>query len=152
VAFDLLRQTAEDTAAWPYERRRAAPQTPLTENDLTAPWALGPSTTDPDTVREWLTWTAVGLEGLPFKRLDSPYRPAVRGWRKYKVARARRDRRRRRPPAPRSLLLGRFDTDERWQYTGRSTTLTQAAGATLASLLSPAAGEHPWTGWTFTAG
>ncbi|MFF6981299.1 hypothetical protein ACFZAV_27210 [Streptomyces sp. NPDC008343] len=54
--------------------------------------------------------------------------------------------------APRSLLLGRFDTDGPLQYTGRGTTLTQAAGATLAGLLSPAAGGHPWTGWTFSAG
>jgi hypothetical protein len=40
---------------------------------LSAPWALCPSTTDPDTVREWLTWTSVEMEGLLFKRLDSVY-------------------------------------------------------------------------------
>ncbi|WP_158751573.1 hypothetical protein [Streptomyces bicolor] len=43
-----------------------------------APWALCPSSTDHDTVTEWLTWTAVGLEGLLFKRHDSPYQPSVR--------------------------------------------------------------------------
>lgn len=40
---------------------------------------------NPDTVREWLTWTTVGVEGVVFARLDDPYRPAVRGWLKYKV-------------------------------------------------------------------
>ncbi|WP_329528730.1 hypothetical protein [Streptomyces sp. NBC_01462] len=57
----------------------------FTARRLAAPWALSPSTTDPDTVREWLTWTTVGVEGVVFARLDDPYRPAVRGWLKYKV-------------------------------------------------------------------
>ncbi|MFF6984375.1 hypothetical protein ACFZAV_43460 [Streptomyces sp. NPDC008343] len=56
------------------------------------------------------------------------------------------------PAAPRSLLLGRVDTDGCLKHTGRSSTLTQAASATLTGLLSPAAGEHPLTGWTFSAG
>ncbi|MEU8992859.1 hypothetical protein AB0C98_41865 [Streptomyces sp. NPDC048558] len=54
--------------------------------------------------------------------------------------------------APRSLLLGRLDTEGRLRYVGRSTTLSAAAGAAVAPLLSPAAGGHPWTGWTFSAG
>ncbi|MGI5372740.1 hypothetical protein ACQEV2_00405 [Streptomyces sp. CA-251387] len=53
---------------------------------------------------------------------------------------------------PRSLLLGHLDAEGRLQYVGRSTTLSGAAGANLAGLLSPATSEHPWTGWTFTAG
>lgn len=57
----------------------------FTARRLAAPWALSPSTTNPDTVREWLTWTTVGVEGVVFARLDDPYRPAVRGWLKYKV-------------------------------------------------------------------
>jgi ATP-dependent DNA ligase len=51
---------------------------------LSATWALCPSTTDPDTVREWLTWASVGIEGVIFKRLDGVYEPSVRGWQKYK--------------------------------------------------------------------
>ncbi|MGW4759350.1 hypothetical protein [Streptomyces chartreusis] len=38
------------------------------------------------------------------------------------------------------------------RYVGRSTTLPQAAGRALAPLLAPAGDEHPWTGWTFSAG
>ena len=52
---------------------------------LSAPWALCPSTTEADVVREWLTWASVGMEGVVFKRLDGAYKPSVRGWEKYKV-------------------------------------------------------------------
>jgi ATP-dependent DNA ligase len=87
VAFDLLRLAGRDTTRWPYRQRRAALEELFLEYRLTAPWALCPSTTDPATVREWLAdWTATGLEGVVFKRLDSRYEPNVRGWRKYKNA------------------------------------------------------------------
>ncbi|WP_235460281.1 ATP dependent DNA ligase [Streptomyces olivochromogenes] len=56
------------------------------------------------------------------------------------------------PAAPRTLLLGRYGTDGRLRYIGRSTTLPQAAGQALAPLLTPARASHPWTGWTFSAG
>ncbi|MFH9016565.1 hypothetical protein ACH4C6_35290 [Streptomyces sp. NPDC017943] len=38
------------------------------------------------------------------------------------------------------------------QYTGRSTTLSQASGRALAELLTPPPAVHPWEGWTFSAG
>ncbi|MEV6742601.1 hypothetical protein AB0N14_39390 [Streptomyces sp. NPDC051104] len=135
VVFDLLRLAGRETTAWPYRRRRAALEELFTERRLVAPRALCPSTTDPDTVTEWLTWTAVGLEGLLFKRLDSPYQPSMRGWRKYKV-RETQDAIVGAVTgpltAPRTLQLGRLDADGRLQ--------------------SPAASGHPWTGWTFSAG
>ncbi|MET7887824.1 ATP-dependent DNA ligase [Streptomyces avermitilis] len=155
VAFDLLRLAGTDTTAWPYRRRRAALEALFTEQDLSGPWALCPSTTDPETATEWLSWSAVGMEGLCFKRLDDRYRPAVRGWQKYKVretSEAIVGAVTGTLTAPRSLLLGRYDTDRRLQYTGRTTTLTQTAGRAFAGLLSPAGDEHPWTGWTFSAG
>ncbi|GAB2768512.1 hypothetical protein [Streptomyces bullii] len=54
--------------------------------------------------------------------------------------------------APTSLLLGRFDDSGRLQYAGRTTTLAQTASSTVAGLLAPAQGGHPWTGWSFSAG
>ncbi|MFE9674697.1 hypothetical protein ACFYO5_11360 [Streptomyces sp. NPDC006259] len=57
----------------------------FTARRLVAPWALYPSTTDPDTVPEWLTWASVGMGRMVFKRLDDADRPSVRGWEKYKV-------------------------------------------------------------------
>ncbi|MFE1206183.1 ATP-dependent DNA ligase [Streptomyces sp. NPDC058762] len=157
VAFDLLRLSGTDTTGWSYQWRRDALEGLFSEHRLTAPWALCPSTTDPDTVREWLsTWTAVGLEGLVFKRLDSVYQPSARGgWRKYKV-RVTEDAvvgaYAGPAAAPRTLLLGRYDAQGRLRYVGRSTTLPQASGRAVASLLIPAGDEHPWTGWSFSAG
>ncbi|MGA5895114.1 hypothetical protein [Streptomyces venetus] len=50
------------------------------------------------------------------------------------------------------MLLGRYDAAGRLQYTGRSTTLSQAAGRAVAGELAPPRGAHPWKGWTFSAG
>ncbi|MFE9446340.1 hypothetical protein ACFYO2_47360 [Streptomyces sp. NPDC006602] len=120
-----------------------------------APWALCPSTTDPDTAAEWLSWTAVGMEGICFKRLEDPYRPSTRGWRKYKVRETQEaivGAITGSLAAPRSLLLGRLDARGHLQYTGRTTTLARPASTLLSGLLVPAAAGHLWTGWTFSAG
>ncbi|MEU9330904.1 hypothetical protein AB0D91_45480 [Streptomyces canus] len=114
-----------------------------------------PSTTEADVVREWLTWASVGMEGVVFKRLNDVYRPSVRGWEKYKV--------RETSEAivgaitgslavPRTLLLGRYDVEGRFQYVGRTTSLAQAAGAAFAGLLARGRRGHPWTGWSFSPG
>ncbi|MYS75480.1 hypothetical protein GTY88_34450 [Streptomyces sp. SID5926] len=39
----------------------------------------------------------------------------------------------------------------RLRYMGRTTTLARAAAASLAEVLVPAVGGHPWTGRRFTA-
>ncbi|MDU0299859.1 MULTISPECIES: ATP-dependent DNA ligase [unclassified Streptomyces] len=85
VAFDLLRLSGTVTTGWPYRRRRAALESMFATRRLSAPWALCPSTTDPETVREWLSWVSVGMEGVIFKSLTDAYKPSVRGWEKYKV-------------------------------------------------------------------
>ncbi|MCZ4611347.1 ATP-dependent DNA ligase [Streptomyces sp. Lzd4kr] len=155
VAFDLLRLSGTVTTSWTYQRRREALESMFGARRLTAPWTLCPSTTNPDLVREWLTWTAFGLEGVVFKRLDSPYSPGAHGWLKYK----RRDTTEAivgavtgPPDHPRTLLLGRYDADGQLHYVGRTTTLAKTIGSTIAPLLPPAGNEHPWTGWTFSAG
>lgn len=156
VAFDLLRQAGTDTTRWPYERRRAALEVLFAEHNLSAPWTLSPSTTDLATVHEWLTtWTAVGLEGVVYKNLAGVYEPSVRRWRKHKV----RDTEDAlvgaftgSPAAPRTLLLGRYDSTGRLRYIGRSAVLPAAAARSLAPLLMPPRTDHPWTGWTFSAG
>ncbi|UXY39986.1 ATP-dependent DNA ligase [Streptomyces albidocamelliae] len=156
MAFDLLRLSGTDTMGLTYRRRSAALEALFTDRQLTAPWVLCPSTTDPATVREWLTnWTAVGLEGVVYKRLEGRCEPSVRGWRKHK-ARETQDAIvgafTGSPAAPRTLLLGRYDTDGRLRYVGRSTTLPQTAGRAVAALLTPAGDDHPWAAWTFSAG
>jgi ATP-dependent DNA ligase len=122
---------------------------------LSAPWALCPSTTEADVVREWLTWTSVGMEGAVYKRLDGVYEPSVRGWLKYKVRETTEaivGAVTGPVAAPRSLLLGRYDDHGRLQYTGRTANLARTASSTFAGLLTPSRRGHPWTGWSFSAG
>ncbi|MEU9446163.1 ATP-dependent DNA ligase [Streptomyces sp. NPDC048304] len=155
VAFDLLRLSGTDTTRWPYRRRRATLESVFAARRLSAPWALCPSTTDPGVVREGLTWASVGMEGVVFKRLDDAYRPLARGWQKYKVretSEAIVGAIAGPLAAPRTLLVGRYDTEGRLQYVGRTTPLAQVAGAAAAGLLAPARCGHPWTGWSFSAG
>ncbi|MFE7854451.1 ATP-dependent DNA ligase [Streptomyces sp. NPDC057403] len=155
VAFDLLRLSGTDTTSWPFRRRRAALESVFAARRLSAPWVLCPSTTEADVVREWLTWASVGMEGVVFKRLDGSYKPSVRGWEKYKVretSEAIVGAVTGSPAAPRTLLLGRYDVQGRFQYVGRTTTLARAAGASVAGLLDRGRRGHPWTGWSFSSG
>ena len=48
--------------------------------------------------------------------------------------------------APRTVMLGRYDRAGRSQYTGRSATLSQAAGRSLSQLLTPPPGRIAGTG------
>ncbi|GAA2281967.1 hypothetical protein GCM10010145_61860 [Streptomyces ruber] len=119
------------------------------------PFTLCPSTTDPAVAREWPAWTAAGLESLVFKRLDEPYRGGARSWRKYKVrvtTEAVIGAVTGSLTAPRTVLLGHYDTAGRFLYIGRSTTLSQTVGHALADHLTPPRDAHPWTGGTFSAG
>lgn len=122
---------------------------------LQPPWTLCPSTTDPAVAAEMLRWSAAGLEGLMFKRLEQPYRGGVRAWQKYRVrhsteavvgavtgALA----------SPTTALLGRFDSAGRLHYAGRTTVLNPAARTALAADPRPGQSGHPWTGWSFSAG
>nr|AOE46842.1 polydeoxyribonucleotide synthase [Streptomyces antibioticus] len=154
VVFDLVH-AGRNVTGWPYAQRRAALEALFADHGLAAPLTLCPSTTDPAVARGWLEWTAAGLEGLCFKRLDEPYVRGSRSWRKYKVratTEAIVGAVTGSLTAPRTVLLGRYDAQGRLQYTGRSTTLSQAAGRALADLLTPPMGAHPWQGWTFSAG
>ncbi|MGW5568192.1 ATP-dependent DNA ligase [Streptomyces tendae] len=155
VVFDILRLEGTDLTPWPYARRRAALEALFADAGLTAPFTLCPSTTDPATAREWLTWTAAGLEGLCFKRLAEPYRAGTRAWGKYKVratTEAIVGAVTGSVTGPRTLLLGRYDATGRLRYTGRTVPLARTAATGLAAVLTPAGGGHPWTERTFTAG
>ncbi|MYV46738.1 hypothetical protein GT031_14285 [Streptomyces sp. SID2888] len=46
------------------------------------------------------------------------------------------------------MLLGRYNTEGRLQYVGRTTALSRAAGTAVAGLLAVARRGHPWTGWS----
>ncbi|MGW3866680.1 ATP-dependent DNA ligase [Streptomyces sp. NPDC005047] len=155
VVFDLVRLEGTNLTPRPYNERRAALEALFADRGLSAPFTLCPSTTDPATDRSWLEWTSAGLEGLCFKRLSEPYRGGARAWGKYKV-RATEDAVvgavTGPPTAPSTLLLGRYDRAGALRYTGRTTPLARAVARFLEGVLVPAAGRHPWTGRTFTAG
>jgi ATP-dependent DNA ligase len=118
-------------------------------------FALSPSTSDPAVARQWLNWTAAGVEGLVFKRLDQPYLPGRRRWLKWKIRESTRaiigavtgtlTR-------PGALLLGRLDEAGRLHYLGRTTPLNTEQTRELAPLLAPANLGHPWQDRVFTAG
>jgi ATP-dependent DNA ligase len=155
VVFDLVHAGGADLTGWPYARRRAALEALFAGRRLEAPLTLCPSTTDPAVARGWLEWTAAGLEGLCFKRLNEPYTAGARTWRKYKVrttTEAIIGAVTGPLQAPRTVLLGRYDTVGRLQYAGRSTTLSARFGRALGDVLAWPAGTHPWQGWTFSAG
>ncbi|MFF8479182.1 ATP-dependent DNA ligase [Streptomyces sp. NPDC015414] len=155
VAFDLLRLSGTVTTAWPYSRRRAALEELFTGRGLLSPWALCPSTTDPAMVCEWLTWESVRIEGVVLKRLDDPYRPAVRGWRKYKTRETTEaivGAVTGPPTAPGTLLLGRYDTSGAFHYWDGPPPSPGPLARAAAALLTPAADDHPWAGRTFTTG
>ncbi|WP_399936691.1 ATP-dependent DNA ligase [Streptomyces sp. BBFR25] len=155
VVFDVLHLDGTDISPWSYARRRTVLETLFAHTPLTAPFTLCPSTTDPDTARDWLTWTSAGLEGLCFKRLAEPYRARIRAWGKYKVrttTEAIVGAVTGSAAAPRTLLLGRYDESGRLRYTGRTVPLDRTAAASLGTALVPTRGRHPWTGRTFAAG
>ncbi|MGV9937829.1 ATP-dependent DNA ligase [Streptomyces olivaceoviridis] len=120
VIFDLVH-AGGDVTGWPYQRRRAALESLFADRRLEAPLTLCPSTTDPATARGWLEWTAAGLEGLCFKRLDEPYVRGARSWRKYKVratTEAVVGAVTGSLAAPRTVLFGRYDAAGRCSTPG----------------------------------
>ncbi|MFF3257757.1 ATP-dependent DNA ligase [Streptomyces sp. NPDC002932] len=155
VAFDLLHHgTDGDLTGRPYIARRAALESLFAAYELGAPWALCPSSTDPAAAEDWLSWSAVGMEGLVFKRLNQNY-AAGRGWTKYRtrasteaVVGAVSGS----LASPATLLLGRLDATGALQYVGRTSVLSRQAGRALTAQLTAPSGGHPWTGRTFSAG
>lgn len=153
VAFDLLRHAGTDLTSRAYAERRAALERLFADHELGPTLTLCPSTTDPRTAAQWLDWSAVGMEGLVFKRLAQSYRPGERGWQKYRMratTEALVGAVSGSLAAPVTVLLGRLDPAGRLQYVGRSAVLSRQAGHELAGRLSPAVGRHPWTGMAFS--
>ena len=155
VAFDLPRLSGTDTTGWPYRRRRAALDSVFAARRLIAPWALCPSTTEADVVREWLSWASVGMEGVIFKRLDDAYRPSVRSWQKYKV--------RETSEAIVGAITGPLafpapccsagtTTEDAFSTSAAPPPLPRRQVLRSPGLLARGRRGHPWTGWSFSAG
>ncbi|MEV7081916.1 ATP-dependent DNA ligase [Streptomyces sp. NPDC093516] len=149
VAFDLLRLSGTDTTVWPYRRRRAALESVFAARRPSAPWALCPSTADPNVVREWPTRSAVGMEGVVVKGQTQSYPPGRRGWSKVRartsseavIAAVTGP-----VSLPSTLLLGRYDQAGRLRYVARTAPLSQTTPAEVGGRLAPAAPGPPVAG------
>jgi len=148
LAFDVLVAGGQDVRALPLVERRARLETVLGE--CGPPLQLVPATTNHATAMQWQrdhAEAAVGIEGLVLKKLTDPYRPGVRGWRKYRT--------RHTTEAlvgavtsplhhPDRLVLGLPD-GEQLRVVGGTVALTDAQAREIGALLRPPPGEtHPW--------
>jgi ATP-dependent DNA ligase len=148
VVFDVLALNHQDLRAQPYSARRAVLDD-LLGRQLPHGLVPVPAATDPAVARVWLTeHSAAGIEGVVAKRLDQPYRPGGRTWRKVRTrltAEAVVGGVLGSITRPEALILGRHDARGRLRVAGRTGPLPGAARAELGALLHPApAGEHPW--------
>lgn len=83
VAFDLLALGDTDLKPLPLVERRAALETLLAGRDHPG-IRLSPFTRDRDEAQGWLARSGGAVDGVIAKRLDGPYRPAVRDMLKVK--------------------------------------------------------------------
>ncbi|TFV56773.1 DNA ligase [Geodermatophilus sp. DF01-2] len=144
LVFDLLAWDGESLLALPYaERRERLEALDLGgERWLGTPWFRGGGAAVLAASRD------NGLEGVVAKRLDSPYRPGLRGpdWRKVKNVRTQavvvggwRPGQGRRAGGVGSLLVGVHDDEGRLVYAGHvGTGFTAVALKELAPLFTPA--------------
>lgn len=148
VAFDLLYLDDRSLMREPYHVRRGELERVFADFELTPPWTLCPSTTDPDEAALWLTtWADLGIEGLCFKDSRERYLPGRRAWRKYRVHDSLEvvigaitgtlDR-------PDTLLVGVPGSDQPLRFLGRTVPLHARAVAELAPDLAAASPAHPW--------
>lgn len=83
VAFDLLAVEGRDLRAEPFETRRQ--ELVRLAAELTDPWHLTPSTTDPEMARRWFDeFESAGCDGIVAKPLDAPYQSGKRAMIKIK--------------------------------------------------------------------
>ncbi|BCB74500.1 ATP-dependent DNA ligase [Phytohabitans flavus] len=152
VVFDVLAEAGTVLLAQPLGERRARLEVLLA--DAPATLQLCPQTTDLNVADEWMqSWPAAGVEGIVAKRLDGRYQPGRRTWRKWRarstteaivggVTGSVSD--------PATLLLGRYDTNGRLRYVGRSHQLVVVRRRELAPLLARSPQrrrggiDHPW--------
>ncbi len=145
LVFDLLAWDGESLLALPYAHRRERLEALgiAGERWVPTPWFRGGGPAVLAASRD------NGLEGVVAKRLDSPYRPGVRGpeWRKVKNVRTQavvvggwRPGQGRRAGGVGSLLVGVHDDAGRLVYAGHvGTGFTAAALKELEPLFTPAA-------------
>jgi ATP-dependent DNA ligase len=147
VVFDLLAESGDDLRGEPLRVRRRRLEGLFA--DAQPPLMLSAATTDHEQAQKWLTRYAaahVGIEGIVAKGLGQRYRGGARDWLKYRyrdtvdviigavtgsLA------------SPERLILGLY-RDDTLHIVGGTSALSTAQQQMVASLLAPAAVDHPW--------
>ena len=83
VVFDMLADESGTLTGKPLSERRAALDAFVRKAGRSPILGLSRATRSAATARRWLS--GAGLDGIMAKRLDQPYRPGERAWRKFKV-------------------------------------------------------------------
>lgn len=158
MAFDALYLDSTSLLRRTYAERRGALEELFAAGRARPPLNLCPSTVDEAVARSWLEqWAPDHVEGLVLKPVRGTYRPGRHtgrgGWRKWRV----RDSKEAvvgavtgAPERPGTALLGRWDTEGRLRYLGRTVPLSADQARALAAVLTPAQSGHPWQGRRFS--
>jgi ATP-dependent DNA ligase len=162
VAFDALAAGGRDLRGAPQSERRAALEKLFT--GVKPPIHLTPITRDPALARQWLSqFEGAGLDGVIAKPEQGVYQAGKRAMFKIKHARTAdcvvagfRWHKDGRHELVGSLLLGLYDSRNRLQHVGVTSSFTMAKRRELAIELEPlrrnAIRDHPWREWAQTEG
>lgn len=144
VAFDVLAVSGSDVRAWAFRQRRDALELLLLGS--APPLELAPQTYEKQDAEQWLrdyADSAVGIEGLIIKGLDSPYVSGRRGWLKLRIRDTVEAIVGASMEAPGRLVLGLY-RDGDLEVVGGTGELNIQQQKALEPLLAPAGPGHPW--------
>lgn len=162
AAFDLLAEGAEDLRGRPQAERRARLERALAHAGPGV--VLTPCTTERRVAEDWFhRFEGAGFDGVVAKHASTTYQEGKRamfkvkhvrtadcvvaGFRWYKGGEGERVG---------SLLLGLYDSQDRLQHVGVTSSFTAAMRRQLAAELAPlrknALTGHPWSGWADALG
>jgi ATP-dependent DNA ligase len=150
MAFDLLREGAEDVSLLPLGERRKRLEKLVGE--VSAPsLLLSPQTADPSHARDWLERSGGALDGVVAKRADEPYRSGERAMIKVKRHRSADCvvggyRAEAKGDGIASLLLGLYGEDGLLHHVGFCSGFKAAERRAWAAELAPLAGGEGFTG------
>jgi ATP-dependent DNA ligase len=149
MAFDLLRESADDLSSLPLAKRRLRLER-LVRRAEASDLLLSPQCGDLALARDWLERSGGALDGVIAKRADQPYRAGERAMLKIKRYRSadcvvggfRADAK----GGVASLLLGLYGADDLLHHVGFCSSFKAAERRSWAAELEPLTGGEGFTG------